>query len=452
MCDNVPNFQRCDGYNAPLNTRPNALFDSSSYDASPSTELSSLSSQVDLSSLDTDPQIPLPGSFPGQSFTICWVPASRNLRGRVSKGRDTKRGPPLHQSVLFADSSHPSGISPASTRSTYDHGLEGMSSCSTLEVPQIHVTPAELPTSPVIPSPVPIHGNLAPALPNYLNYVWMLVIYNQGNPLNRKTEEQNDHVQLLEKTCSLMPEVVAKSIDRLLSDLMINISALQYHLVLELALIMSPEECWSFHNREVDHYSEAQVRDSAGEDTPAAARSPVAEKRPDVDTEKPELDPWSTELLEFVSDDRYSKKQDASFSETAKFLSQTVPDAASAFTWRSFLDTAAWNRANHSLYNATNSTMALPPATFHPIVVDKMLRLYLTGRAPLPLAHPLYQYACYDCCHLRHWSCCNGQGSRWTPPIIPPMDENSRLCTLGPHLLHSANHHSLTPGLSRNPG
>ncbi|KIK23926.1 hypothetical protein PISMIDRAFT_10543 [Pisolithus microcarpus 441] len=198
-----------------------------------------------------------------------------------------------------------------------------------LEVPQIHVTPAKLPT----PGPVPVHGNLVPALPNYLNYVWTLVIYDRRNPLDGKTEEQNDH----------------------------------------LALILSPEECWSFRNQEVDHYSEAQVRDSTVEDTPAAAGSPMVEKCPDIKAEEAELDPWSMELLEFMADDRYSRKQDASFSETTRFLSQTIPDAASAFTWHSFLDAAAWNRADHSLYNAINATMALLPATFHPVVVDEML-------------------------------------------------------------------------------
>ncbi|KIK16243.1 hypothetical protein PISMIDRAFT_15988 [Pisolithus microcarpus 441] len=115
-----------------------------------------------------------------------------------------------------------------------------------------------------------------------------------------------------------MPEVIAESIDHLLSDLTTNISALQYQLVLELALILSPEECWSFCNREVDRYSEAQVRDGTVEDTPAAAGSPMVEKCPDIKAEEAELDPWSMELLEFMADDRYSRKQDASFSETTR--------------------------------------------------------------------------------------------------------------------------------------
>ncbi|KIK21877.1 hypothetical protein PISMIDRAFT_12021 [Pisolithus microcarpus 441] len=112
---------------------------------------------------------------------------------------------------------------------------------------------------------------------------------------------------------------------------------------------LSPEECCSFHNREVDHYSEAQVQDGPSKDTPATAGSSVDEKHPDVKVEKAELDPWSSEPIAFTSDNGYSKKRDASF------------------------NTAAWNKADHSLYNATNTTTALPPATFHPVVINKML-------------------------------------------------------------------------------
>ncbi|KIK25329.1 hypothetical protein PISMIDRAFT_9688 [Pisolithus microcarpus 441] len=308
MCDDVPDFQQCDGYNAPLNMWPDLLFDSLSFNSSPTTELSSLSSQVNLSSLDTDPQVPPLGSFPSQSFSIHQMPTSRNLRRKVSKGRSTERGPPLHQSILFADSSHPGGISSASAHSAHDHGLEGLSSSSTLEVPQIRVTPAELPSSPATPDPVPVHRHLVPTSANYLNYVWTLVIYDGRYPLDGKTEEQNDSIWLLEKTRSLTPEVVAKSIDRLLSDLTISVSTLQYHLVLKIALILSPEECQSFHNREVNRYSETQVRDDIGKDTPAATGSAVGEKHDDVKAEEAEPDPWSMELLEFVANDGYSRK------------------------------------------------------------------------------------------------------------------------------------------------
>ncbi|KIK10865.1 hypothetical protein PISMIDRAFT_20012 [Pisolithus microcarpus 441] len=245
--------------------------------------------------------------------------------------------------------------------------------------------------------------------PNYLNYVWTLVIYNGRYPLDGKTEEQNDCIwvlseiyrgtditldrvpELLTQTCSLTPK---------------------YRLVLELALVLLLEECRSFRNQEVN------------------PGSTVDEKCPDIKAEEAEPDPWLMEPFEFITDDGYSKKQDTSYSETAKFLSQTVPDAASAFTWHSFLDAAAWNKVDYSLYNATNTTMAIPATTFHPVVVNKMLQLYLTGHAPLPLAHLLYQYACYDCQYLGHWSCHNGQGSRWTPPDVPSTSNGSQLCTL----------------------
>ncbi|KIK27143.1 hypothetical protein PISMIDRAFT_8361 [Pisolithus microcarpus 441] len=361
-----------------------------------------------------------------------------------------------------------------SAHSAHGCELERPSSGSTLEVPQIHVTPAEVPPLPVDDSsPVPGHRHLVPALPNYLNYVWMLVIYDGRYPFNGKTEEQNDHVwllseiyrgtdialdrvpELLHHTRIVEPDSIAGSIDKLLSDLSINISAVQYKLVLELALILSPEECQSFRNREVDRYSEAKVRNSTGNDTPATAGSTVGEKHPDVTIKIEETtpDPWSTEPLEFTADDGYSKKRDASFSETAKFLSETHSSAASAFHWRSFLDAAAWNKADHLLHNAVNTTEALLPTTFHPVVVDGMLQLYLAGHTPVPLAHPLYQYACYDCRYFGHWSCHNGRGSRWTPTTnLPTKDENegSRRSTTCP--LRSSHRRSPTPGPSVNPG
>ncbi|KIK22832.1 hypothetical protein PISMIDRAFT_11391 [Pisolithus microcarpus 441] len=281
---------------------------------------------------------------------------------------------------------------------------------------------------------------------NYLNYIWMLTIFDRGNALDGKTEEQHDHIRvlseiyqgtditidrvpdILDKTHSLTPDVIAESINRLFADLTINISTLQYRLVLELATIATTEECWSFRNREVDHYSKAKVRDSPSEDTAATAGLTVGEKYSDVTVKVKEVmpDPWSTELLEFVADNGYSKKRDACFSEAAKFLSETTSFATSAFMWRSFLDAAAWNKADHSLHNAINTTTPIPPATFHPIIVNGMLQLYLAGHAPVPLAHPLYQYTCYDCRYFGHWSCRNGRGSRWTPATsIPSKDENS---------------------------
>ncbi|KIK27802.1 hypothetical protein PISMIDRAFT_7807 [Pisolithus microcarpus 441] len=448
MCDNVPDFQRCDGYDAPLNTRPYALFDSASNNPAPSPLLSSISSQIDLSSLDSFDEVPPPRSFPGQSFSICRVPA---MCRRLRKGKETEQASPLHQSILFADGSHPGGVSAASACSTHGRELEGPSSSSTLEVPQICITPAEVPPFPTASDPVPDHGHLVPVLPNYLNYIWTLVIYDGRYPFDGKTEEQNDRIRLLSEiyrgtdiALDRVPELlhhsrsvdsdsVTGSIERLLSNLTINVSALQYQLVLELAIILSPEECRSF----------------------PTAGSTVDEKCDDVTIKAKEavLDPWSTEPLEFVANDGYSKKHEATFSETAKFLSETTPTAASAFFWQSFLDAAAWNKADHALHNAINTTTPLLPATFHPIIVDGMLRLYLTRCAPIPLTHPLYQYACYNCCHSGHWSCHNGHGSRWTPASnLSPEDENEGPCHSMTRLLRSSCRRSLTPGPSVNPG
>ncbi|KIK24867.1 hypothetical protein PISMIDRAFT_10057 [Pisolithus microcarpus 441] len=410
--------------------------------------------------------IPPPRSFPGQSFSIRRVPVTR---GRLGKGKETQQGPPLHQSILFADGSRPGGISAASACSTYGRELEGSSPSTTPEVPQIRVTPACDPDRLFPPS----RGDLVPASPDYFNYVWTLAIFDRRYPFNRKTEEQNDRIRvlsevyrgtdvamdrvpdLLNKTRLSPDDSFAESIDRTLADLTVNISAIQYKLVLELASVVNADECRSFRNREVDRYvTEAKERASSGEDTPATAGSSVGEKCADVTIKVEEVtpDPWATEPLEFVADDGYSKKREASFGETAKFLSETVPSAASAFHWRSFLDAAAWNKADFALYNAINTTTILPPATFHPVVVDPMLRLYLAGRAPVPLHHPLYQYTCYDCRHLGHWSCRNGRGSRWTPTNLPSEDENegSRRSTTRP--VRSSRRRSPTPGPSVNPG
>ncbi|KIK17760.1 hypothetical protein PISMIDRAFT_14845 [Pisolithus microcarpus 441] len=451
MCDDVPDFQRCDGYDAPLNTRPYALFDTSSDNPTPSPQLSSISSQVELSSFSSFDKVPLPRSFPGQSFSIRHTPVTR---GRLDKGKKTERGPPLHQSVLFANGSRPGGVSAAFAHSTHGRELEGPSPSTTPEVPQIRVIPSCDPDHLFPPS----HGDLVPASPDYFNYVWMLAIFDRGYPFDGKTEEQNDRIRvlsevyrgtdiamdrvpdLLSKTRLCPADALADSIDRLLADLIVNISAIQYKLVLELASIISADEC---------------QRVSSGEDTPATAGLTVGEKCSDVTIKikEAEPDPWSQEPIEFTADDGYSKKRDASFSETARFLSETVPSAASSFHWRSFLDAAAWNKANHSLHNAVNTTEAIPPATFHPVIIDSMLRLYLAGRAPAPLAHPLYQYACYDCRHFGHWSCRNGRGSRWTPATnVPAKGENegTRRSTTRP--IRSSRHCSPTPGPSVNPG
>ncbi|KIK20727.1 hypothetical protein PISMIDRAFT_12797 [Pisolithus microcarpus 441] len=434
--------------------RPYVLFDSSTDNAAPSPQLSSISSQIELSSFSSFDEVPPPRSFPSQSFSVRRVPVTH---GRLGKGKKTERGPPLHQSVLFADGSRPGGVSTASTRSSHGCELDVPSTSTTPEVPQVRVIP------PCDPDRLFPHarGDLVPASPDYFNYVWTLAIYDRGYPFDGKTEEQNDRVrvlsevyrgtdialdqvpELLSKTRISPSDTIAESIDRLLADLTVNISAVQYRLMLELASIITADKCRSF-----------QQLDS-GQDTPAAAGSTVGEKHSDVavKTEEAEPDPWSTEPIEFSADDGHSKKRDASFSETARFLSETVPSAASSFHWRSFLDAATWNKADHSLHNAINTTMSIPPATFHPVIVDSMLRLYLAGRTPVPLAHPLYEYACYDCRYFRHWSCRNGRGSRWTPATnLSAEDENegSRRSTARP--LHSRRHRSPTPGLSVNPG
>ncbi|KIK17001.1 hypothetical protein PISMIDRAFT_15422 [Pisolithus microcarpus 441] len=398
------------------------------------------------------------------------VPLMKFPRPGPSPGKKTERGPPLHQSVLFTDGSRPSGVSAASAHSVHGRELEGSSPSTTPEVPQIRVIPSCDPDHLFPPS----SGDLVPASPDYFNYVWTLAIFNGRYPFDGKTEEQNsrirmlseiyrgtdialDHVpELLNKTRTSPADAIAESIDQLLADLTINISAVQYKLVLDLANLVSPDECRSFHNREVDHYiREAKECIGSGQDTPATAGLTVGEKHPDITikVEEAEPDPWTQEPIEFTADDGYSKKWDASFSEMAKFLSETVPSAASSFHWRSFLDAAAWNKADHSLHNAVNTTTSIPPATFHPVVVDLMLRLYLAGHAPVPLAHPLYEYACYDCHHFRHWSCRNGRGSWWTPTTnLPAEDENEGSCRSTTHSLRSSRHHSLTPGPSVNPG
>ncbi|KIK17901.1 hypothetical protein PISMIDRAFT_14721 [Pisolithus microcarpus 441] len=302
-------------------------------------------SQFDLSSFDSLDEVPPPWSLPGQSFSVHRVPI---MHGRLGKGKTTERGPPLYQSILFADGSRPGGVLAASACSTHEHELEGMSSGSTLEVPQTTST---------------MFGCL------------QIAIFDGRNTFDGKTEEQNNCIQvlseiyrgtditldrvleILDKSRSLTPDAVAKSIDHLLADLTINISSVQYRLVLKLASI----------------YVAAKVRDSAGEDTAAAVGLTVGKEHPDVKVEEATPDPWSREPFEFVANDGYGKKRDACFSEAAKFLAETTSFAASAFTWRSFLDAAAWNKADHSLHNAVNTTMPIPSATFHPIIIDGML-------------------------------------------------------------------------------
>ncbi|KIK13025.1 hypothetical protein PISMIDRAFT_18279 [Pisolithus microcarpus 441] len=449
MCDDVPNFQRCDGYNAPLNTRPYALFDSSLDDAALSPQLSSISSQVELSSLSSfdelraDDLVKERRQSEAPLFTnpFCspTVPAPVVCRQPL---------PTLPMDVNWQ--AHPPALLPRSRRSG-----------------------SSPPCDPDRLFP-PSRGDLVPASPDYFNYVWTLAIYDRGYPFDGKTEEQNDRIRmlsevyrgtdlaldcvpdLLSKTRVCPTDSLAESLDRTLADLTINISAIQYKLVLELSAIVSAEECRSFRNREVDrHVCEAKKRGGSGQDTPATAGSSVGEKCTDVTVkvEEAEPDPWSLEPIEFAADDGYSKKRDASFSETAKFLAETVPSAASAFHWRQFLDSAAWNKADHALHNAINTTEALPSATFHPVVVDSMLRLYLTGRAPVPLAHPLYQYSCYDCRHFGHWSCRNGRGSRWTPASnLSTEGENEGSCRSTTRPIRSSRRRSPTPGPSVNPG
>ncbi|KIK15215.1 hypothetical protein PISMIDRAFT_16673 [Pisolithus microcarpus 441] len=330
MCDDVPNFQRCDGYDAPLNTCPYALFDSSSNDPAPSPQLSSISSQVDLSGFDTldescaddlarerpPNEVPLftnPFSSPtAPAPVVCWQPLPV---------------PPMDVNWK----SHPLTLLSKSLRSASP-------------LPNYH---------PPQSSPVqyPATGTWYPHHQTTSTMFGCLLSTMEDIALDRVLE-------LLHHTRSVDSESVAGSIERLLSDLTVNMTALQYRLVLELALLLMPEECRSF-----------------------PAGSTVGEKHDDVAIKIKEStpDPWSMEPLEFTADDGYSKKRDASFSETAKFLSETTSFATSTFHWHSFLDAAAWNKADHALHNAINSTASLLPATFHPVVVDGMLCLYLAG-------------------------------------------------------------------------
>ncbi|KIK14656.1 hypothetical protein PISMIDRAFT_17165 [Pisolithus microcarpus 441] len=440
MCDDVPNFQRCDGYDAPLNTRPYALFDSSSDDPAPSPQLSSISSQIELSGFDSFDEVPPPRSFPGQSFSIRRVPVTHRQLG---KGKATKWGPPLHQSILFTDGSCPGGVSAASAHSTYGRELEGSSPSATPDVPQIRVIP---PCDPDRLLPYP-RGDLVPTSPDYFNYVWTLAIFDGGYPFDGKTEEQNSRIrvlsevyrgtdialdcvpELLNKTCICPSDSVGESIDQLLADLTSpRTSATPFITEKSITTFKKPKS--------------------------ELVMAKILQQQQDQQwIEEAEPDPWSQEPIEFTADDGYSKKRDASFSETARFLSETVPSAASAFHWRSFLDAAAWNKANHSLHNAVNATTPLLPTTFHPVVVDSMLQIYLAGRTPVPLSHPLYEYACYDCCHLRHWSCHNGRGSRWTPTTdLSAKDKNEGPCCSTTRSLRSTRCRSPTPGPSVNPG
>ncbi|KIK11119.1 hypothetical protein PISMIDRAFT_19793 [Pisolithus microcarpus 441] len=426
--------------------------------------------------------------YPTSSDVTVTMPRSIHAPTRYSTHRPTT--PPRH---LSSPVYHPKSTYPPSTPLTKfprrgpSPASRSPSAASLLRADDSakERRPSEAPhftnpfSSPMVPAPAEYHlfppsrGDLVPALPDYFNYVWTLAIFDRGYPFDGKTEEQNNRIRvlsevyrgtdvaldrvpdLLSKTRISPDDSFAESIDRTLADLTINISAIQYKLVLELVSIVNAEECRSFRNREIDRYiAKAKERTSTGEDTPATAGSTVGEKCADVTVKVEEAtpDPWTTEPLEFTADDGYSKKREASFGETARFLSETVPSAASAFRWRSFLDAAAWNKADFALHNAINTTTTLPPATFHPVVVDPMLRLYLAGRAPVPLHHPLYQYTCYDCRHLGHWSCRNGRGSRWTAANVPSEDENegSRRSITRP--LRSSRRRSPTPGPSVNPG
>ncbi|KIK17274.1 hypothetical protein PISMIDRAFT_15229, partial [Pisolithus microcarpus 441] len=396
----------------------------------------------------------MPRSIPApmRYSTHCPTTPPRHLSSQVYLPKSTyppsapltkspHRGPsPASRSLSTASLSRADDLARERRPSKGPHFTNPFSS-PTVPAPVIQVIPACDPDCLFPPS----RGDLVPASPDYFNYVWTLAIFDGGYPFDGKTEEQNSRIrvlsevyrgtdialdrvpELLSKTRICPSDIIGESIDRLLADLTVNISAVQYKLVLELASIVSPDECCTFRNREVDcHIQTAKERLGSGQDTPATAGSTVGEKHPDVTVkvEEAEPDPWSQEPLEFTADDGYSKKWDASFSETAKFLSETVPSAVSSFHWRSFLDTAAWNKADHSLHNAVNATTSIPPATFHPVIVDSMLWLYLAGRAPIPLSHPLYEYACYDCRHLGHWSCRNSRGSRWTAANVPSEDEN----------------------------
>ncbi|KIO09002.1 hypothetical protein M404DRAFT_22228 [Pisolithus tinctorius Marx 270] len=117
------------------------------------------------------------------------------------------------------------------------------------------------------------------------------------------------------------------------------------------------------------------------------------------------------------------------FKETAKRLGMGRSESG----WINFLTDASWAGLDKEYHNTVHASSGLPPTPFVPVPTDQ-LRFYLGGRASVPEGHPLYKFTCYQCRYLGHWSCRNGQGSRWTqaseepptPPTPSPVTAHTR--------------------------
>ncbi|KIO04263.1 hypothetical protein M404DRAFT_26456 [Pisolithus tinctorius Marx 270] len=122
------------------------------------------------------------------------------------------------------------------------------------------------------------------------------------------------------------------------------------------------------------------------------------------------------------------------FKETAKRLGMGRSESG----WEVFLTDASWGGLDKEYHNAVHAACSLPPAPFVPVPTDQ-LRFYLGGRAKVHEGHPLYKFACYQCHYLGHWSCHNGQGSRWTQASEEPPSPS----TPSPVAAHTRSRHPL---------
>ncbi|KIN98838.1 hypothetical protein M404DRAFT_30992 [Pisolithus tinctorius Marx 270] len=251
---------------------------------------------------------------------------------------------------------------------------------------------------------------------DYLDVTWTLDVFNKGDNIDRCTPEQVEYFGVLSEIYRVA-DIIGQATNRIRVRQLSGTAPLAKVIMTSMlkkgyADVLEAVTGGAYH-----HLRDRQVREFLA---PTASRllEQIKPKEPPVIPEmKPDVNKevrWDPPL-EFIDNATV-------FKEAAKRLGMGRSESG----WCNLLTDASWAGLDKEYHNAVHSTSPIPPAPFVPISVDQ-LRFYLGGHAKVPEGHPLYKYACYQCRYLGHWSCRNGQGSRWTqaskepPSPSPPL-------------------------------
>ncbi|KIO14993.1 hypothetical protein M404DRAFT_17812 [Pisolithus tinctorius Marx 270] len=251
------------------------------------------------------------------------------------------------------------------------------------------------------------------AASDYLDVVRLLDVFNNRDNIDGCTLEQVKYFGLLSEIYRAA-DVIGKATNKIRTAQLSGTTPLA-----KVIMVSMLEKGYSDVLEAVTGGAYHHLRDHQVREFLAPTASQLLEQiRPKEDLVIPEMKPkadkevqWDPPL-EFMDNAMVFKE-----------VGHQLGMGANGSAWEALLQNAMWSGIDKNYHNAIYATDSLPAAPFVPIP-EYQLCYYLRGRALVPDGHPLYQHACYQCCHLGHWSCHNGQGSRWTPATtsssLPP--------------------------------